>query len=189
MNTLPLFHTGFEIIESPDLKHGRKNADFGQGFYLSPNKEFCRRWARTQKGRRTFLNSYELDLHDLKVREFARDEEWFDYIFSNRSFQPDQIIADVIIGPIANDTIYDTWGIITSGLLKKEIAFPLLCLGKSYIQAVIKTEKAKAALHFKGAEELSEETVLAYQKTLKEEEQHFQEQFAALLEKLTAAKN
>jgi len=27
-----------------------KNADFGQGFYLSPDREFSVRWARERKG-------------------------------------------------------------------------------------------------------------------------------------------
>ena len=30
-----LYHTGFSAIPSPDIRYGRKNADFGQGFYLS----------------------------------------------------------------------------------------------------------------------------------------------------------
>ncbi len=46
MSTLKLFHMGFDIIEKPDLKIGRKNADFGPGFYLSDNEEFSKRWAQ-----------------------------------------------------------------------------------------------------------------------------------------------
>ena len=29
----------------PDFYRGRKNADFGQGFYLTPDREFAYRWA------------------------------------------------------------------------------------------------------------------------------------------------
>jgi hypothetical protein len=53
-----------------------------------------------------------------------------------------EIAADVIIGPIANDTIYDTFGIITSGLLKDEDALKLLKIGPEYRQIVLKTERA-----------------------------------------------
>ena len=35
-----LYHTGFETIRKPDITIGRKNADFGQGFYLSDDEEF-----------------------------------------------------------------------------------------------------------------------------------------------------
>jgi hypothetical protein len=31
-----LCHTGSVEIKSPDIYLGRKNADFGQGFYLTP---------------------------------------------------------------------------------------------------------------------------------------------------------
>ena len=30
----------------PDITIGRKNADFGQGFYLTDDLDFTRRWAR-----------------------------------------------------------------------------------------------------------------------------------------------
>ena len=36
---IQLFHTGYQIITSPDITIGRRNADFGQGFYLSDNVE------------------------------------------------------------------------------------------------------------------------------------------------------
>lgn len=45
---MELYHTGFDIIEAPDIHFGRQNADFGQGFYLSGNREFSVRWARAK---------------------------------------------------------------------------------------------------------------------------------------------
>ena len=41
-----LYHTGTTPIPSPDIHHGRVNADFGQGFYLTPDADFTYRWAR-----------------------------------------------------------------------------------------------------------------------------------------------
>ena len=51
--------------------------------------------------------------------KFPKDTEWFEYIYGNR-YGKDDIYAeyDVIIGPIANDTIYDTWGILSGSLRK-----------------------------------------------------------------------
>ena len=112
-----LYHTGREIIKIPDITIGRKNADFGQGFYLSDDLEFSRRWVRE---RIPYVNIYELDENDLVIHRFSRDINWFSCIFRNRRGLVYEIAADVIIGPIANDTIYDTFGIITSGLLKDE---------------------------------------------------------------------
>ena len=38
-----LYHTGYEEIREPDIYHGRKNADFGQGFYMTADEEFASR--------------------------------------------------------------------------------------------------------------------------------------------------
>ncbi len=35
---MKLYHTSFSIIENPDIYFGKKNADFGQGFYLSDDE-------------------------------------------------------------------------------------------------------------------------------------------------------
>ena len=46
-----LFHTGFEEIREPDIHYGRKNADFGQGFYLTADRAFAERWTKKQSSR------------------------------------------------------------------------------------------------------------------------------------------
>ena len=46
---LHLFHTGYAEIREPDIHYGRKNADFGQGFYLSDSDEFAGKWMRERK--------------------------------------------------------------------------------------------------------------------------------------------
>ena len=38
-----LYHTSDQVIQHPDIRYGRKNADFGQGFYLTPDREFTHR--------------------------------------------------------------------------------------------------------------------------------------------------
>ena len=138
-----LFHAGNEEIREPDIRRGRKNADFGQGFYLTPDEEFARRWA----GPGAVVNEYELDEEGLAVHRFRRDEAWFDCIFRNRRLQ-DGLTADVVIGPVANDTIFDTFGVISSGLLEPADAVKLLMIGPEYTQTVIKTEKAVRQLRF-----------------------------------------
>ncbi|MCR4895372.1 MAG: DUF3990 domain-containing protein, partial [Lachnospiraceae bacterium] len=34
-----LYHTSDREIVHPDIHYGRKNADFGWGFYLTPDRE------------------------------------------------------------------------------------------------------------------------------------------------------
>lgn len=62
---------------------------------------------------------------------------------------------DVIIGPIAGDTLFDTLGMITSGVLTREQAIELFCLGPAFEQVVIRTEKAAAQLKWISSRTLS----------------------------------
>ena len=177
-DTIKVFHTGFDIIETPDLKRGRANADFGQGFYVSSDEAFSRRWARYRKGQTTCINSYALDLNGLKIRRFQRDEDWFSYLFDNRHHKEDRYQDyDLIIGPIANDTIYDTFGIITSGILDREQAMELLLLGKEYRQIVLKTPKSLEQLSFLSYEQISEEEICSYRALVLKEQEEYQRQF------------
>ena len=169
-----LYHTSNSEIRVPDIRHGRVNADFGQGFYLTPDQDFGCRWAWQD----TVLNRYELDMTRLRVHTFSRAADWFEYIFHNRRAE-DLIDADVVIGPIANDTIFETLGIISSGYLKPEEALQLLMIGPEYTQVAIKTQKAADQLKWIGAEKIT--GVEAYKASLKREQEEYQEQFAAAM--------
>ena len=164
-----LYHTSDRVIDKPDIHYGRKNADFGWGFYLTPDKDFTYRWAREN----AVVNVYELDDEDLDVHTFVRDTDWFRYIFGNRRVR-DNLTSDVIIGPIANDTLFDTYGIITSGYLKDEEALRLLMIGPQYTQVAIKTTKALSKLRFINSEKI--EKIDPVQ--LKKEQDAFREEFA-----------
>ncbi len=140
---MKLYHTGKITIRDPDIYHGRKNADFGQGFYLTPDLEFAYRWA----GAESIINEYELDPEGLLVHRFERNEDWFNYIYRNRRTS-DSLSADLVIGPIANDTIFETFGVISSGFLKPSDAMKLLMIGPEYTQVAVKTEKAVRQLRW-----------------------------------------
>ena len=236
--TIRLYHTGFDEIREPDLLRGRKNADLGQGFYLSPDREFSEKWAFEKKDAHTYINAYELKLDGLRICRLKRDMRWYEFIFANRAGRgigpadeaaagaaegaaqagadgaaqaqasgagtgagnaaaqgastyllvDDPVDADLIIGPIANDTIYDVLGITTSGFLTKEEALTLLQIGPEYFQAVIRTPAALAALTWTGARMLSSEEIRASQAIVRAEAEEYQIAFAQMLEKLTDGK-
>ena len=178
MSILTLYHTGFEKIRRPDVHYGRKNADFGQGFYLSSGEDFSRRWARTRKGMDTYLNVYELDLDGLNVKRFERDGEWFDYIYQNRAGAADSLPEyDVIIGPIANDTIYDTYGLMTGGMIPRELTLKLLLIGPCYEQITLKTERAAEALRFVSSRIIPRSEVESFREEVRTEEKEYQDKF------------
>lgn len=171
-----LYHTSDQEIQRPDIHHGRKNADFGWGFYLTPDREFTYRWAREN----AIVNEYELDESGLSIHRLSRDTDWFQYIFYNRRLQ-DGISADVVIGPIANDTIFDTLGIISSGFLDPKDAMKLLMIGPEYTQVAIKTEKAARKLKWIRSEKIEQ----INRDTLKTEQDAYQEAFGQTLAMIT----
>ena len=177
-----LYHTCFSEIQNPDIHIGRKNADFGQGFYLSPDLGFTRRWSRIRNDRNTYINTYELDTTDLNVLKLDRDSKWYEYINANRNHKADIYSEyDVIQGPIAIDTIYDMFGITTSGFVDSDAALKLLSIGPVYTQVTIKTEKGATALKFLSSEIIDAALVESYRDVVKKEEEAFQAEFARVM--------
>ena len=168
-----LYHTGFAEIKTPDIYYGRKNADFGQGFYLTPDLEFSEHWAKERNGFKTFHNVYELDTDGLKIKHLSRNREWFDYISANRHLKTDVFADyDIIIGPIANDTIYDVLGVTTSGFLDPE------ALTRNQ-------QKAASKLEWKSAKILDSDTIASFREALLREEKEYQKLFAAEFDRIT----
>ena len=182
---ITLYHTGYDEIRKPDVHYGRTNADFGQGFYTTSDPEFSLRWARAKKGSDTIVNQYVLHPSGLSIVYFERNEQWADYIFRNRNRLPDLFPeADVIAGPIANDTIFDTMGMITSGLLQPEDSLKLLQAGPEYPQIVLKSEKAASQLYWIGSRFLSQAELERIKVLAAAEEEQYLSEFAGIMEQL-----
>lgn len=184
---ITVYHTGFAVVRTPDLQFGRSNTDFGQGFYLSDDLAFAGRWAKERKDVAVYLNTYRLALDGLKIKRFRRDAAWYDYIYANRAGCPDALAAyDAVIGPIACDTIYDTLGILTSGLIDREIALKAYRLVPSYRQIVLKSAKAVSALEWVEARVISPEETRQNRAILLREEQAYQAKLLRLLDRVGA---
>ncbi|MBR1559568.1 MAG: DUF3990 domain-containing protein [Clostridia bacterium] len=166
-----LYHTGAVAIPAPDIRHGRANADFGQGFYMTPDADFTYRWAWKD----AVVNEYDLALDGLRVRRFDRSAEWFDYIFANRRGR-DGLDVDVVVGPIANDTIFDTFGVLSSGFVAPADALELLMIGPEYVQVAVKTDRAAANLRWLGAKTVAD--VEARRALLRDEKADYSRRFA-----------
>lgn len=170
-----VYHTGFDIIKYPDLLRGRRNADFGPGFYLSPDKEFSLRWAKRSSTRKTYVNEYEFNTEGLNIVTLTKDEQWFDFIKNNRNGNPDSLNdVDVIIGPIANDTLYETFGVLSSGFVSRETALKVLKYGNEYTQIVIKSSRANAQLKWINSVTLTDDELEGFSSYMKEENEKFQ---------------
>ncbi|MBQ6150206.1 MAG: DUF3990 domain-containing protein [Mogibacterium sp.] len=177
-----LFHTSSIIIKEPDIHIGRSNTDFGQGFYLTPDESFAGSWARERTSSDVYVNRYELKTEGLRVMIFDKDAEWFEYILDNRRSKPDRLHDyDVIIGPVANDTLFETFGLLTSGFLTMEQSLQILSSGPEYTQVAIRSDAGAKALKWLDAEILSAGSMAAARKEYERAKAAFDEGFAKAL--------
>ena len=85
-----LYHGSNVIVEHPLVSIGRKDLDFGPGFYLTPLFEQASKWAvrikTIRRAKQAIVNTYEFALpQDSKVKRFdAYDKEWLDFIVDSR---------------------------------------------------------------------------------------------------------
>ncbi|MDR2923609.1 MAG: DUF3990 domain-containing protein [Treponema sp.] len=108
-----LYHGSQEIIKEPDPFLGRKNVDFGQGFYLTDLQDQAVRWLNRRKKanpqKRGILNVYEYTQNNnLNIRVFdGYCEEWLDFVVLNRSGGaiPQNMNYDIVIGNVADDEV------------------------------------------------------------------------------------
>ena len=98
---MKLYHGSNVSIETIDLKRGRKGKDFGQGFYLSADRNQAQMMAertvdREESGKAT-LTTFEFDEDILKnhttmkVKVFeGYSKEWAEFIMMNRRNKTDK---------------------------------------------------------------------------------------------------
>ncbi len=114
-----LYHGTTQAVSSPIIGVGRKNVDFGQGFYLTSLKRQAILWARTIAERRysstPVLNEYLFDYEQAKKLAGKRykvfksyDREWLAYVIDCRRNGKLQKKYDVVEGGVANDKVIDT---------------------------------------------------------------------------------
>lgn len=114
-----LYHGSYLEVTHPIARAGRKNLDFGQGFYLTTIREQAEAWARiisTRRGRsvnpvvsvfRFDEDSARLDGFRFKVFE-TYDIEWLNYVVDCRQGKNTSADFDIVEGGVANDNVIDT---------------------------------------------------------------------------------
>jgi hypothetical protein len=119
------------------------------------------------------------------VKRFDLNGEWFEYIKRNRAGCHDMYAgADAVIGPVANDTLFNTYGIITSGLPENSQALKLLSIGSRYTQVTVKTQAAVSRLEWTRVIKLTHDEIKEYSVLLGKEESEYQSAFISALKEL-----
>lgn len=72
-DTLILYHGNRDKSMVPTFGTGRKNKDYGQGFYVTLDKELGKEWAwgSYNTGAKAYIHTYEIDIAGLRVCDFT----------------------------------------------------------------------------------------------------------------------
>jgi len=162
---MKLYHGSTEIVRSPKLLEKQRLLDFGKGFYVTFNKEQAIRWAQIKQQRdgslnlKSYVSVYFFDdkiLHQsgFSIKEFKEaNEEWLDFVVKNRSIYYNHGY-DMVVGPVANDTLYQTLSLYETGILTKPETNQRLKVHPLYNQVAFNTKKALLYLQFQNAFEV-----------------------------------
>lgn len=145
-----LYHGTGATFENPDLDNSREDVDFGVGFYTTQNKEMAKKWASSK--RKSTINTYSFNrIGALKIYTFKLDEEWLDFVTNNRlgiDSQKKYDKYDILIGPTAENKVFDTVNEYIKGTYTKKEAIQYINVAGFDQQIVFKTEKAIQSLKF-----------------------------------------
>ena len=151
-----IYHGSNLTVKNPEILTPNRNLDFGCGFYTTTNREqalnFANKVTLRRKSGKSTVNIYELDesdLNKLDVLRFSKpDEQWLDFVLANRAGESMTKHYDLICGPVANDDVYQTFILYTSGVLTKEQTLSALKIKKLYNQYVFTSAEALKHLIF-----------------------------------------
>ena len=160
MSEIKVYHGSYCEVKQPLLDNGRLDADFGLGFYVTPDIEMAEKWA--SRKRRAIINEYILETENLQKYSFALNKEWLDYVIKNRNEYGKKVIIDaydLVIGATADDKLYATIEQYESGFINADVAVEVLNCMKIGQQICIKSQSGLEKLHFIRSIELSPERV------------------------------
>lgn len=153
---MKLYHGSNTIIEQIDLTKCRPYKDFGQGFYLTEIKEQAEQMARRTSaiyGGEPVITTFEFDesaLGILSVKKFESPcEEWALFVMANRNrknVQPTHSF-DIVIGPVADDTIATLFRNFDDGIIDLQMLVSGLKYKKVTSQYFFHSAKAINFLH------------------------------------------
>jgi len=125
-----VYHGSCMIVDFPLCHIGRNSLDFGQGFYVTDNRDQAEQWALRQSTRLhqpPILNIYEFD-KELVQRNYryctfdAYDMAWLDFIVKSRTGVEDWKNYDCIEGGVADDRVVDTVNLYRLGVIPASYA-------------------------------------------------------------------
>lgn len=168
---ITIYHGSERIVEQPVFGEGKKNNDFGIGFYCTASEELAKEWAVSSL-RDGFSNRYTLDTEYMNVLNLNSSEytvlNWIAVLVEHRLFSIKTPVArrakqylidnfginvnafDLIKGCRADDSYFDyAEAFLNNGITVEQLARAMQ-LGKLGEQIVLKSKFAFSKLKYEG---------------------------------------
>jgi hypothetical protein len=154
---MELYHGSDIAVSEPRLMETKRTLDFGRGFYTTTSREqaisFTRNVNRRNGSTIGVVSVYEFDedkATNLNVLRFtAADEAWLDFVMGNRLKKLCEKKYDIVIGAVANDTVYTTLILYADGTLNKDETIARLKTRRLFDQYAFQSTEALSLLIFK----------------------------------------
>ena len=168
---ITIYHGSKQIVEVPAFGMGKKNNDFGLGFYCTQSDDLAREWAVSslQDG---FSNRYLIDTEYLNILNLNSPDytilNWIAVLLEHRLFSIKTPVArrakhylidnfsvnvnafDIVTGYRADDSYFDyAESFLNNGISVEQLARAMR-LGKLGEQIVIKSQYAFSKLKYEG---------------------------------------
>ena len=170
---ITIYHGSKQIVEVPTFGLGRKNNDFGLGFYCTESNDLAKEWAVSSLSD-GFSNRYTLDTEYLNTLNLNSPNytilNWIAVLVEHRLFSIKTPIArrakqyliehfgvnvnafDLITGYRADDSYFDFAEAFLNNAITVEQLSRVMRLGKLGEQIVIKSQFAFSKLKYEGFE-------------------------------------
>lgn len=168
---ITVYHGSEKIVEQPVFGEGRKNNDFGLGFYCTASEELAKEWAVSSL-RDGFSNCYTLNTEYLNILNLNSPDytilNWIAVLVELRLFSIKTPVArrakrylidnfsvninafDLITGYRADDSYFDyAESFLNNGISVEQLARAMK-LGKLGEQIVVKSQLAFSNLKYEG---------------------------------------
>ncbi len=187
---ITIYHGSNQIVEIPTFGAGRKNNDFGPGFYCTENSDLAKEWAVSSL-RNGFSNRYTLDTEYLNILRLNSPDytilNWIAVLVEHRLFSIRTLVArrakqyliehfginvnafDLIIGYRADDSYFDFAEAFLNNAITVEQLSRAMLLGKLGEQIVVKSKFAYSRLQYEGFEIAEKETYYVLRKARNDE--------------------
>ena len=183
---ITIYHGSKQIVEEPVFGEGKKNNDFGLGFYCTESDELAKEWAVSSLSD-GFSNKYTLDTEYLNILNLNSPEytilNWIAVLIEHRLFAIKTPVArrakqylidnfsinvnayDLITGYRADDSYFDyAEAFINNGITVEQLARAMK-LGKLGEQIVLKSKFAFSKINFEGFDVAQKDTYYVLRKS------------------------